>query len=319
MKIKDDSVFQVSLTEIAFTLVILLILLLGSMIYQEMKEQEELQEKYLQLEQYGGICRPDPDDPLDPMMPCIKCVSVKASIDKEEARDAIDLGRKLLEQIKAHTEDKLRIHEIKQRLLSVASGLSQGEKILFESDNKELYEQLMQLQKDNQRLISERDTLLIEQQKLADEQQKLADEHQKLSFEHKDLLGNVAKYKELAKVRQNEAPPCWISDETTRVEYLFDIVINKDFYLVTAGDGFNIDNRKQEALNIPGVKEMLSKKSVTPAEFKSYAKQIYDYGRTRKPLACRFFVTMKSEIPDRKSADQARFTLENYFYKYEER
>lgn len=312
MKIKDDSVFQVSLTEIAFTLVILMILLLGSLIHQEMKEQEELQEKYHQLEQYGGICRPDPEDPLDPMMPCIKCVSVKANIDKEEARDAIDLGRKLLEQIKAHTEDKLKIHEIKQSLLSVASKLAQGEKLLFESDNKELYDRLMQLQKDNQRLASERDALLIEQQRLSDD-------HQKLSFEHKDLLGNIAKYKELAKVRQNEAPPCWISDETTRVEYLFDIVINKDFYIVTTGDGFNVAARKQEAMNIPGVKEMLSKKSVTPAEFRGYAKQIYDYGRKRKPLACRFFVTMKSEIPDRKSADQARFTLENYFYKYEER
>ena len=65
--------------------------------------------------------------------------------------------------------------------------------------------------------------------------------------------------------------------------------------------------------------EMLEKGTLSTNEFRHYSKQIFDYGRKRKPLACRFFVTMRSEIPDRETADKARFALEDYFYKYEQR
>lgn len=49
MDAKDDSVFQVSLTEIAFTLVLLMLLLLGHRLavsLQEISRQKELIEHY---------------------------------------------------------------------------------------------------------------------------------------------------------------------------------------------------------------------------------------------------------------------------------
>jgi hypothetical protein len=52
----------------------------------------------------------------------------------------------------------------------------------------------------------------------------------------------------------------------------------------------------------------------------SFMKQAYgilEIGKQNKPEACRFFVRMKSEIEDRATADKARLTIENAFYKFE--
>jgi hypothetical protein len=44
---------------------------------------------------------------------------------------------------------------------------------------------------------------------------------------------------------------------------------------------------------------------------------ILEIGKQNKPETCRFFVRMKSEIEDRATADKARLTIENAFYKFE--
>lgn len=148
MSEKKDSVFQVSITEIAFTLILLLVLLLGIKLMHnadELNQQHEtivrqeqklieMKEALTRITQYGGICRPDEDDPVDPMMPCNKCVSVIGKISKDDAAKAIDIGRKVVEQWNAHKKDGQDFKQFANDLLNTASLIAQGERPAFEGE-----------------------------------------------------------------------------------------------------------------------------------------------------------------------------------------
>ena len=79
---KDDSIYQLSITEIAFVLSVLLVLLLSFRLNDSLKIVDSQQDKIEQLDKiislYLGPSVLDPNS--DDLMPCNKCISYVRSI-----------------------------------------------------------------------------------------------------------------------------------------------------------------------------------------------------------------------------------------------
>ncbi len=327
MQKKDDSVFQVSLTEIAFTLVLLILLLLGQriveMLYENKAQQEEIISKNAQISRYehmlkeankfGGMCTPDPEDPLDTMMPCVKCLSVAGRLSKEEAAQSIELGRSLVEQWKAQ-RSKLSYNDYAKKLFAAAEQLAQGKNLI---DSAEKDKAVAALDKANayiQQLQNERD-------QLNSYNEQLKNEHNQLSS-YKSELDKVTAYNEqlaaqnayLQRRAGMDDPPCWLTADY-RPQYLLSVVILPDMTYQVAPNWPAA--REEEAYAIPGVREMVEKKHLTRGEFNRYGALILDHSKQMKPQSCRYFVTIRNQVEKRSEGDVARLNVEQFFYKYE--
>ncbi len=306
-----DSVFQVSLTEIAFTLVLLMILLLGTRYYQqnlELKEKiDELDKKELLLKEqqkliadlrermnFGGVCDVAPDDPVDVMMPCINCVSRITKISQEDAARSIELGRELYSKW-TDSSKKSEYEDFVDQMQLAATKLAQGQHLVTSEEFQKKFDELVEknsgLQQDLANLESSREQLASD-------------------------LTQCSKVRDFFKLRAGiDKPPCWMQEETLRPEYLFDVTILEDGrYRVSP---IWPKYREAEAFKIPGVREMVDKRILTKNNFNFFANKILDYSNDRKPEACRFYVQLRNLIPDRRTADRARLNLEQFFYKYE--
>ena len=297
MSKKDDSVFQVSLTEIAFTLVLLMLLLLGHRLVvtlQEISQQKSLIDQqreqiqkyeYIQnnLQKFGGMCTPDPEDPIDTMMPCVKCLSVAGRLTKEDSAKSIDLGKNMVEQWKAQGE-KINFDDYQQKLAEAAVKIAQGKEVL--------------LGEEIQKLVAEAKAATMEREQLIASNEKLT--AQNAYFQRRAGMDD---------------PPCWLSDKAFRPQYLFAVTILPDQSYVVAPNWPR--EREEEAYTIPGVKEMVQKKHLSRAEFNRYSTMIMEHSQQRKPQACRHFVTMTSQVLNRVEGDKARLNLEQFFYKFE--
>lgn len=297
MSSKDDSVFQVSLTEIAFTLVLLMLLLLGHRLFvtlQEINQQQDLidrQREQIQkyeniqanLQKFGGMCTPDPEDPIDTMMPCVKCLSVAGRLSKEDSAKSIDLGKNMVEQWKAQGK-KVTFEDYQQKLSEIAEKIAQGKEVL--------------LGEEIQKLVAEAKAATMERESLV--------------ASNKRLTAQNAYFQRRAGM---DDPPCWLSEKAFRPQYLFAVTILPDQSYVVVPNWPK--EREEEAYAIPGVQEMVKKKHLTRSEFNRYSSMILEHSKQRKPQACRHFVTMTSRVADRVDGDRARLNLEQFFYKFE--
>lgn len=304
---KDDNVFQVSLTEIAFTLVFLMLLLLGTRLIGMVKEinsqkdllaeqqaaidQKDRELKTLrELSSLGGLCRPDPEDPIEPMMPCIKCVAVQSKISKDEASKTLELGT-YLRELWRQSNDKETIDEFFKKVSLAAEKLSEGHALVTNDEQLKVLE---------------------EAEKALTQMAALRSDNEALKSDNSELLTQNNYFKRRVGM---DDPPCWLAQNSYRPEYLFSVHINADgTYLVKPNWP---ESRAQEAMQIPGVKEMIERQVLSKSDFSRFGMMILKHAQSQKPQACRYFVTMQSDIPDRKTADLARLKLEEYFYKYE--
>ncbi len=308
MSKKNDNVFQISLTEIAFTLILLLVLLLGFRLnesFDEIKKQKdmienqinELNKKTKELEKFnrirnlGGVCKLNPNDPIEALMPCYACISNVEKISRTEAKDSLDLGRDLYDKWLNREDGTLSFKDFKNQLNLAAEKLAAGHHLVLDEDVQKELDKAKKLKNDYDHLRSQ----------LAETES-----------QNQDLM-KTNKY--LLSLKGLGYPPCWLN-QNNKVEYLFDVVIkDENSYQVRKADWSEL--RAEQAMNIPGVKEMLEKENLTKTEFQWLSKRIMSHSNQAKPTACRHFVTMRSEIPDRETADMARKFLENFFYKYE--
>lgn len=321
-----DEVFQVSLTEIAFTIILLLVMLLGTQLMLKQHENK-LQEAELtslkdkvadqnrkieaqnrqikdqkkklsgfksalsESERLGGLCRPDPDDPLDPMMACNKCVSVVGKISKTDAAKAIELGRRVVEQWKAQ-EAPPDFEAFSEMVQQAAFHAARGDKLVYED---EVINEL-------RRLNQEADELKNKLALSAADQENL-----------KKCLANNAYFRRRAGL---DHPPCWVT-ENNRPAYLFNITLLPDNKVMIERGWPDAYTDKAEALAPVRAIAPSFGKAVPMKRFTPIIEAMREIGDNTKPEACRHFVRLKNTIPDRPSADRARYAVENGFYKYE--
>ena len=313
MSEKKDSVFQVSITEIAFTLILLLVLLLGIKLMHnadELNQQHEtivrqeqklieMKEALTRITQYGGICRPDEDDPVDPMMPCNKCVSVIGKISKDDAAKDIDIGRKVVEQWNAHKKDGQDFKQFANDLLNTASLIAQGERPAFEG---ELADRI-------KALTAEKKSL--EQQMQALEEQ-LADS-KTLESNLQTCLASNAFYKRRAGL---DNPPCWLT-KNNKPGYIFNVtLLPDDKLIVERGWPEEFASKAAELAPVQELQDVFGKE-IPVSQFLPVVQKMRQIGDQTKPEACRHFVRLRNTIPDRPTADRTRIQIEQGFYKFE--
>lgn len=127
-----------------------------------------------------------------------------------------------------------------------------------------------------------------------------------------DLRGQVAFLRNRLEARGGrDYPPCW-ADEKGKVEFLLNVDLKPDVIEVTPGWP---SNREADALALPGILEVLG--APAPLEtFQSRIQGIFQWSRRHDP-ECRHFVRLRSQISDAVQSDRARLAIENYFYKSE--
>lgn len=284
---KNDSVFQVSLTEIAFTLILLLVMLLGVRLAHSIRTENALQDEVTAQKNYirmlqktatGSLCQPDPNDPIDIMQPCIQCIAKTSQRTKKDAKKLIALGENLLNQWE-QSKNKVPFPEFVTQMQRAGELAAEGNFILSKRDLE------------NNGGITE---AFVHQQK------ELADLKSKYTFcKNKAGFG---------------IPPCWL-DKDSRPEFIFNVRLNsnKSVFVTPAWP----ETRNEEATAIPGVKEITKKKIMSIGEFRQMAAPILRDSNEKKPEACRYYVKLQNQIRDRKSADLNRLIVEQYFYKLE--
>ncbi|WP_289168607.1 hypothetical protein [uncultured Parasutterella sp.] len=369
MRRKEDGIFSLSLTEIAFTLILLLVMLLGIRLFHahdELQKREdqvhEISQQLQQIdneneklkkdaetfrkiaEQLGGICRPDPEDPIEPMMPCTKCVSVVANISKQEAGEAIALGRELLQKWKESSSEEFR--EYQNDVLNAAKQLAEGNKLVSESEanniisklsderdkldmeagklkeeNETIKRNLACLTKEIESLNSDPNSLRRQLSELREKKQEqdkeLAEKEDMLrkSSDQIATLDNQNKY--LAKRAGFGYPPCWVNDEG-KIQYLFNIELLPDDKVIVSRAW--PAERDDKALEMVPVKKIMPYfgKTIDMSLLLPQAQEILNISNQTKPSACRHFVVLRNRIQDRATGDMQRLKIERYFYKREE-
>lgn len=133
--------------------------------------------------------------------------------------------------------------------------------------------------------------------------------------ENADLRGQMANMRNRfnAVGRGLDHPPCW-ADEAGNIEYLFRVELRPGVAIVTPAWP---ERRRQDAENLPGVSE-LTAAPVSAERFRSASRPILDISKRQDP-ECRHFVVLNNTIETRREADQARWMVEEFFYKLEAR
>lgn len=330
--IKRNEVFHVSLVEIAFTLVLLLTMLLGTRlmsVHNKSVEQEEIisnQKEVIKnlelLTTNAGLCKPDPDDPISPMMPCNKCLSVVAHISKKDAMESIDLGRELTKILREINPDA-NYENFKDELKKVATLVSEGKEIVDKDELQSTVAQLESTQKDlnlAQTQLQELQEILQKENEeglsRVDLHNQIASLQNQITKYEKDIQTIDTQNKYLARIAGLGYPPCWVGSNG-KPQYLFSIDLLPDDKVIV--NRAWPEERNQEALEMAPVRDVQKYfgEIVPLPRFLPSANQILDISNNTKPSACRHFVILKNHIPDRPTGDRQRLKIENSFYKLE--
>lgn len=330
--IKRNEVFHVSLVEIAFTLVLLLTMLLGTRlmsVHNKSVEQEEIisnQKEVIKnlelLTTNAGLCRPDPDDPISPMMPCNKCLSVVAHISKKDAMESIDLGRELTKILREINPDA-NYENFKDELKKVATLVSEGKEVVDKDELQSTAAQLESTQKDlnlAQTQLQELQEILQKENEeglsRVDLHNQIASLQNQITKYEKDIQTIDTQNKYLARIAGLGYPPCWVGSNG-KPQYLFSIDLLPDDKVIV--NRAWPEERNQEALEMAPVRDVQKYfgEIVPLPRFLPSANQILDISNNTKPSACRHFVILKNHIPDRPTGDRQRLRIENSFYKLE--
>lgn len=319
---KHDEVFEISLTEIAFTLVLLLVMLLGTRLFTEHSvsmEQKKIiaqqKEALDSLSQLTGLCKPDPEDPISPMMPCNKCVSQVAHISKKEAAESIDLGRDL-SRILREIDPKANYQDYKDKLIKVASLVASGKEVIDKSNFDVKKEELDKANFEIKKLKQTVETLRSEDSDRATLSEKISSLETQVEKCEKDVHTVEAQNKYLARIAGLGYPPCWVGSNG-KPQYLFTIDLLPDDKLIV--NRAWPEERKKDALDMPPVVqvEKYFGQTISMSKFLPFANQILEISNNAKPSACRHFVILKNHIPERQIGDRQRLRIENNFYKLE--
>ena len=133
--------------------------------------------------------------------------------------------------------------------------------------------------------------------------------------ENADLRGQMANIRNRfnAVGRGLDHPPCW-ADEAGNIEYLFNVELRQGVAIVTPAWP---ERRRQDAERLPGIAE-LTAGPVNAERFRAASRPILDIAKRQDP-ECRHYVILNNTIESRREADQARWMVEEFFYKREVR
>jgi hypothetical protein len=387
---RSDQVFQLSLTEIAFTITFILLLLLGYVVLRESEAKKQAQEKLAKIQDLSaaqrlfdeaskrlkegleGVGRSSSDEVINRL---VAEANLAAERDRLVVRvkdlDAQVTALSEIKQLVAETAQKAGQKAHSDRVLTALAMQTEAEQFIRAS--KEAQTNIV----DKPRLGSPSDNSLAAKAKpssdgpLGSEARKPTSEEtrgevrralqvtaaidkelresgalplsnsndaeavadlvrsaQKLRGlggtgkgveavikENSDLRGQMANMRNRfsAVGRGLDHPACW-ADEAGNIEYLFNVDLMRDSIVVTPAWP---ERRRQDAEKLPGISALTSG-PVSAERFRAVSRPILDISKRQDP-ECRHYVVINNDIDSRREADQARWMVEEFFYKREKR
>ena len=287
---KNDQVFSTSLSEIAFTLLFLLMLLLGHMILMEQKEKMELQRRLDVVH-------------LAQSVKSAKVAIEKATLQFESALASAghpsphEITTKLVAAIAERDQRRAALQDLTERMSALEAlrerinraGASQGEKVI-----RDELERALVLQKEFRTNPGNNNLSVVKE-------------------ENEKLRGQIQYFTNRNKLRGLDHPPCW-ADADGKIEYLFKVETRPDGFIATKAWP---TNREQEASSLLSkMDEALPVGIMKPASFSAAMQPILAWSKNQKP-ECRHFVYLATTIGVADDRDTARKFVEGFFYKLE--
>ncbi|MDP3296577.1 MAG: hypothetical protein Q8N09_03135 [Thermodesulfovibrionia bacterium] len=303
-KKQTGQVFPLSITEIAFIIIFILILFIGlkdRQIPEITKQREEIARKEQSTAQMlqkihsvlkeSGSTKPD-----EILSELIRKIDTQAENEHLKQKiENLEAELSILTEIKNMIQKKADKDNILQEEIMTALALKNQLKKITEKEggdnNNE--QNLLEKIKDFDKYNTEKDNEL------------------------KDIRGQLAFFqKQLEAHGGRDYPPCWVNETTGEIQFFLDIAIS-DEGLITK-KAWSLE-REEDALKLPGIDNFIRESPLQSlTEFKEKAFPIYQWSRKRNP-ECRHYVYIKSTATQAPLERRLRWGVEDFFYKYERR
>ncbi len=386
---RSDQIFQLSLTEIAFTLAFILLLLLGYLVLRESDAKKRAESALTKVEELGtaqqvfseasrrleeGLKRAgstDPDEVISKLIAEAKVVTERdrllvrvkdlelqvsaLSEIKHMAADAANpvvkkaMADRVISALAVQSEAEQAIGVARQKepppvsqtaslTRSVPTAEVRGEaaavnrkgfapqKSLSSEETRAEVRQSIQMKAAVERALRDSGAKPLQAGKEAETVAGMIRAAQTLKGmtvggkgmeavlrENADLRGQMANMRNRfnAVGRGLDHPPCW-ADEAGNIEYLFKIELRQGLVVVSPEWP---ERRQIDAEKLPGISQ-LTAGPMNHQRFRAASQPILEISKRQNP-ECRHFVKIDNTIETRREADQARWMVENFFYKRE--
>ena len=347
MSQRNDQVFQLSLTEIAFTIAFILLLLLGYLVITEQSSRKAAEDALANIQaqeraaaalesaktrlhealQQAGVAHPD--DIITHLV-----AAEEGAAERDRLRKRVeDLDAKLT----ALTEIKNRLDEAAQSGHGDASAELVTQALALQAQIGHAMQDLtgapaqtgLSLENWVKRAAAianefERQYRTQFAKGIEPGQEALAVREvvvaaranggvDQIKKENADLKGQVANLTNRLNAHGGrDFPPCW-ADDKGAIQYLLYIELNSDTVSVLPRWPAS---READARALPGLNEVLARSPQSMQSFIAGIQGVFNQSRTRR---CRHYVQLKSAIDDAVQSDRSRLVVEKYFYKDEVR
>ncbi len=319
----NDQVFQLSLTELAFTIAFILLLLLGYLVIKEQLKHKDDEEQHAEVQckervavaldtaksrLAEALMNAGASNPDEVITHLIAAEEVRSERDRLKQRvDDLDAKLTALTELQTKLESAAESSKKDITKEEVTAALTLQDQL-----KKQLKEELKKELKPGQETQMMREVMIAA--KNYNELTKTGLNLTDIRKANDDLKGQVAFLKTRLEARGGlDYPPCW-ADENGKVEFLFAVELRTDSVIVSPAWPAR---READARALPGIDEVLAKRHSYQG-FPSRIQSIFDWSKCQTPQ-CRHYVQIKSVIPDAVQSDRARLMVENYFYKVEAR
>lgn len=192
----NDFIFNLSLSEVAFIIILALVLLLGWPLKEKLEENKDLQnvlKESVDENKKLQVCKLLPEDPqVDPdrpetqLLPCDRCVANVRDISLEDARQIREIGemtKVILTRVKDEKEASKRIQQLLQQSESNKIFIQKIDSL--ESENKKL-KKVLEVNGAREKSLEQNNKALKEAQKL------LKEENSRLQLVNNQLNNKLA-------------------------------------------------------------------------------------------------------------------------------
>lgn len=355
MKQRHDQIFQVSLTEIAFCITFMLLLLLGHLVVKEQQDRKAAEDALAHLESIQSATAHI--EAATAQMEGVKA-ALQQALGNTGAINPDDIISKLVEADKAVAErDRLRkrVEDLDAKL----TALVEIQKLLegqpggaSDTAGKNVADALILKKIVREQLGASTEMTDMEQVKQAIDIAKTLREEIRKQLQKEPgpaeeiqvvvgVVKDAASYAELAKTGANadvlQRENSGLRGQVAFLKRRLDARGGRDFPPCWADESGKVEfvlaielkadtvaisqawpaRRALDAKALPGLAEALSQ-SLTYGQFPSAVQALSDWSKKQDP-ECRHYVQLKSSIPDAVQSDRARLMVENYFYKVEVR
>ena len=314
---KNDQIFQLSLTELAFTLVFLLLLLSGWMVLDEKQKGEEIAAKLAQsqkdIESIADAkqIQVDADKALNALK---KALAGTAYRPDEVISDLKRCSAKETE----NQQLQVKISDLDQRLTALvavrdvlerASGENQSDAAKAEVEAalafKKAYEEAT-------KSTLRRGDVEKRAKECAEAELKIAS----LARESQNLRGQVAFVgKQLAAATGSKGfglPPCWV-DESGKVQRLLNVEVTEQGLVVRPGWS---PEREDDAKKLPNIDGLIAAgNSQSIATFRTNAQAVFDWSRKQDP-ECRHYASIAVSATSANASIAGNNAVNDYFYPF---